>query len=345
MSSQHILVTSMVDEQIPAIIELIQAQERRWKQLDGRLSKVRSIEQIAAMIQDHLSQESPPLIAVDVQNRVRAYVHPTIWQLDPEDELRAFFAERNGLARYLTLPDPADSDAFLVASTLFAELSLRWNNQQVYGEMMRWPCCDLWLDKLLHKQGFLLDSELAYQRSPINLPEIVTSSNDLQARLARPEDEEMLVALFKEELVFHEPYTPFVRMSPSVERAFRDRLALLWSGKSLEAGAPLVIVIEQSGKVVAMAENDLYIVEGGKEEEPYFMPVGYYCHINNMGVSQELRGRGIGRVLLKATVEAFSNVKLDGYILWFNPDNPLSSRFWPRLGFQPLWRTYQRHYK
>lgn len=346
MSSQQILVTSVTDAQITAIIDLMQAQEKRWHRLDPRLSTIHSREQIASMIQYHRSQEQPPLVAMDMQKRVRAYVYPGVWQLDLEDGLRAFFSDRNGLAQCLTLPDPTDADVFSVLSILFAELTQRWNDQQVSGEMVRWPSCDAWLDKLLHKQGFLLDSELAYQKSPMELSETTypVSVAGLRSRLAHSDDEDSLAALFTEELVFHEPYTPFVRMSSSVEHAFRDRLSLLWSGKSLAEGAPLVVVIEQAGRVVAMSESELFIVKEDNNDATYLLPAGRYCHINNMGVSQELRGQGIGHMLVKATVDAFAAMKPDGYILWFNPANPLSSRFWPRLGFQPLWRTYQRHY-
>ncbi|GER92218.1 hypothetical protein KDW_63800 [Dictyobacter vulcani] len=346
MNSQQILVTSVTDARISAIIDLVWAQGQRWHQLDSRLNAISSKEQIASMIQHHRSQEQLPLVAVDTQNRVRAYVHPAIWQLDPEDGLRAFFSDRNGLARYLTLPDPDDADAFLVVSTLFAELTQRRNGQRIRGEIVYWPSCDLWLDKLLHKQGYLLDSELAYQRFPIKIsePPHSYSGTNMQSRLACRDDEDVLAALFTEELVFHEPYTPFVHMNPAVEQAFRDRLSLLWAGKSLEEGAPLVVVIELDGRVVAMSESDLYIVNEDEKDASYLLPAGRYCHINNMGVCQELRGQGIGHMLVKATVDLFEPMNLDGSILWFNPDNPLSSRFWPRLGFQPLWRTYQRHY-
>ncbi|GLV60221.1 hypothetical protein KDH_70420 [Dictyobacter sp. S3.2.2.5] len=343
MYGQHIAVVPVSDEHIPAIVELVRAQERRWYSLDPRLRDVRSTEQVVEMLQLHRSQELPPVVALDEQGRLCGYVHPKIWQLHPKDGLRAFFTARNGLAKSLTLPDPADPNAFRVASALFATLSRLWSEQQVYGEMIRWPCCDPWLSSLVRKQGFLLDSELAYQAAPLAL-ESRTFPEDIHARLARPEDEEALVALFTEELLFHEPYTPFVRMSSSVERAFRDRLDLLWSGKSVEEGAPLVVVIERDAQIVAMSECDLYIIESEDDGEPYFIRRGRYGHINNMGVQQAFRGQGVGRLLVQASFEGLAHLRLGGYLLWFNPANPLSSQFWPRMGFSPLWRTYQRHY-
>ncbi|GHO84816.1 GNAT family N-acetyltransferase [Dictyobacter formicarum] len=343
MDGQHISVTPVTDEHIPAIVELVRAQECRWYRLDPRLRAVRSVEQVTEMLQRHRKMQLPPVVALDAQERVCGYVHPKVWQLHPKDGLRAFFAARNGLVKSLALPDPADPNAFRVATALFSALTRLWSEQQVYGEMMRWPCCDPWMALLLRKQGFLLDSELAYQPVPATLaPRSFPSS--VHARLARPEDEEALLALFTEELLFHEPYTPFVRMNSSVECAFRDRLELFWSGKSVEKGAPIVVVIEWDAQIVAMSENDLYTIEAEDESEPHFMPRGRYGHINNVGVRQAFRGQGIGRLLLQASFECFAHLQLDGYILWFNPANPLSSQFWPRMGFSPLWRTYQRHY-
>nr|WP_281276411.1 GNAT family N-acetyltransferase [Dictyobacter kobayashii] len=106
----------------------------------------------------------------------------------------------------------------------------------------------------------------------------------------------------------------------------------------------MVVVIERDGQIVAMSENELYMIDAEDEDGPDFMLPGRYGHINNMGVRQDLRGQGFGRLLVQATFDAFAHMHLDGYILWFNPANPLSSPFWPRMGFQPLWRTYQRHY-
>jgi GNAT superfamily N-acetyltransferase len=61
-------------------------------------------------------------------------------------------------------------------------------------------------------------------------------------------------------------------------------------------------------------------------------------------VREDLQGQGIGRLLVQGIEDILALLQLDlnGYILWFNPDNPKAASFWPRLGFQPLWTTYQR---
>ncbi|WP_126552618.1 hypothetical protein [Dictyobacter kobayashii] len=169
MTVQHIMVVPVKDEHIPEIVELVRAQESRWYRLDPRLRAARSIEQVEAMLQRDRTRELSPVVALDGHERVCGYVRPTIWQLQPEDGLRAFFTERNGMAQALTLPDPANPIAVRVATALFSTLTHLWSQHQAHGEMVRWPCCDLWLDQVVHKQGFLLDSALAYQVHPPTL--------------------------------------------------------------------------------------------------------------------------------------------------------------------------------
>ncbi len=105
-------------------------------------------------------------------------------------------------------------------------------------------------------------------------------------------------------------------------------------------GAPLVLVAEQQGQVVGMAENTLLDVSA--DEEPGFTPPGRYACIDNVCVREQVRGQGIGRLLVQAVFEAFAPLQLAGYVLWYNPGNPLAAFFWPHLGFVPLWTTYQR---
>ena len=164
-------------------------------------------------------------------------------------------------------------------------------------------------------------------------------------------------------------------------QAFRSRLARIWTGETFEEGAPLVVVVmsyrilcngikrkcvkaspalaprlfcnsalhkirygvvvvERGNEIVAMAESDLLIL--GPSEEPNFLPSGRYGHLNNVSVRNDMRGQGVGHTLVQAVFNFFETAHLDGYLLWFNPDNPLARAFWSRLGFLPVWRTYQR---
>lgn len=334
----QILVTVAGEEESRAAASLLLAQQIRQRALDLRLPEASTRTELAAL----LDSDDHPLVALDEGGQVRGSVRPSVWQLSLTSILRAFLSLRNGIARTLALPDPADEDAHAVATALLAALSEHWQNHETTGDLIRWPSADLWLEPLLAEQGFRLDSVCALRsleprevHAPVSLPGFVT-------RPARPDDEEILVGLLDEELRYHERYTPFVRSSPIVLNAFRRKLARLWTGASLEERGPLVLVGEQGGEVVAMAENTLLDVS--LDDEPGFTSPGRYGCIDNVSVREHLRGQGIGRLLVQAIFDAFAatGLQLDGYLLWYNPENPQAGRFWPHLGFVPLWTTYQR---
>ena len=89
-----------------------------------------------------------------------------------------------------------------------------------------------------------------------------------------------------------------------------------------------------------MAENELLIVPdtGGYG----LMPPGRYGYLNNVSVSEKARDLGIGHMLVAEVFKAFQPLQIDAYLLWYSQDNPRASRFWPHMGFRPLWKTYQR---
>jgi GNAT superfamily N-acetyltransferase len=264
---------------------------------------------------------------------------PGVWELAETSILLAFLSARNGVARHLALPDPKEADARAAAAALLVALSASWRGGGTTGDLVRWPSADPWLEPSLTEHGFRLDSICTLQPPvPLGLP----AKPSLRVREALPEDEEALVRLLEEELRYHEQYTPFVRSGPAVLQAFRRKLARRWAGAQLSEGAPLLLVVDQGREIVAMAENTL--LEVSRDDEPGFTPPGRYACIDNVSVREERRGQGIGHLLVQAIFAAFAatSLPLDGYILWYNPDNPQAGRFWPRQGFVPLWTTYQR---
>jgi GNAT superfamily N-acetyltransferase len=279
-------------------------------------------------------------VAHDHSGRLRGAVVPALWELSAQSPLQAFLTRRNGIARHLTLPNPQEQDAEAVAAALLGALSQCWRERRTTGDLIRWPSHDPWIARILLAHGFLLDSVCAlHPTGPPGFP-VSPIPSAIQIRFARPTDEAVLLSLFEEELCFHEACVPFARNSPGARRGFQGKLAQLWRGETLEQGAPLVLVVEQQSRVVAMAECTLLNVTA--DDEPGFTPAGRYGCIDHVCVREQVRGQGIGRVLVQAIFDAFASHPPDGYVLWYNPDNPLAEAFWPRLGFVPLWATYQR---
>ena len=342
MRQPQVIITALTEAEVPAVVDLVIAQQARQHTRDPCLGAARSRAQIEAALADLRESQEQPLVALDARGQVRGYVRAGVWELSQDSILRAFLSARNGIAQRLALPAPEEEDAPVVATALLAALSDYWRRSGTTGDLIRWPSADLWLEAVLVEQGFQLDSVCATRSLQPIAETTLAPSFPLVTRHARPEDKEALAALFEEELRYHERFTPFVRSSPSVLAAFRRKLARLWAGASLWEGAPLMLVVERAGEIVAMAENTLLVL--GSDDEPGFTPPGHYACIDNVSVREGLRGQGIGRRLLQAVFDAFaaSGLQFDGYILWYNPDNPQAGRFWPHMGFQPLWTTYQR---
>ena len=336
------IIASVSRKEIPAVTDLLLAQETRQHLLEPRLRSVRSRDAIEAELLQHLHSNEQPFAVYNAQGQVRGYAHAAIWELPGHSVLHAFLSPRNGITTSLVLPDPEDEDAHEVTQIVFTHLSALWQKQASTGDLIRWPCQDTWLEPLLFEQGFLLDSICAvFPPQPLAL-EQRTSSSSLHIRLAQPGDEEALVELFQQELQYHEDHVPCSRVSPLALHGFRAKLARLWAGASLQEGAPFILVVEDEQNIVAMAENTL--LEVLPNEIPGFTPPGHYGCIDNVCVSKESRGKGIGRQLMQAVFDVFTTEQLapDGYALWYNPDNPQAGQFWPHLGFYPLWATYQR---
>jgi GNAT superfamily N-acetyltransferase len=335
-----------IEADIAALIPLIQAQQERQQHQDARLP-LTSADDIATILRNqctHDGHSGTPLVARNAQGQVRGYAQAATWHLKETSLLRSFLTADNGIVRTLTVPPPHDADTQTVMMALLDTLDSYWNDVATTGDLIRWPSTDAaWIEPLLIARGFRLDSMCALRPlQPSFFPVRPESLLAIQIRTARPDDEEALVALFEEELRFHERMTPFVHSSPQVLHAFRNKLARIWEGEAFEQGTPIVLVVEHEGAIVAMAENTM--LEVGPQDDPGFTPPGRYWCFDNVSVREHFHGQGLGRLLVQAVedIRWSLHLELDGSVLWFNPDNPNAARFWSRLGFQPLWTTYQR---
>lgn len=340
-----VIVEAAVEQDIPALVELIGAQEARWHQLDARLRPARSADEARAMLAQQWEQvDAAPLVARTSGGQVRGYALPVLREFSYESVADAqaleVFEPRTGFVESLTLPSPDEADALPVATALLAGIQRWWQEQGTLAEMCHWPTRDTWLDERLRAAGlepFLQRSvRAAAPLSPSSRP----APADARLRLAVPADEETLVALYMEESIYHHEHSPFFRRSPLQDAAFRAWIAPAWAGMAVEEGGPLIVVVERAGEVVALAVNEFFVVEDGSHRD--CLPLGRYIDIAEVGVRADLRGQGIGRVLVQGVFDACTRLRPDGYVLGFSTHNPLSSRFWPHLGFQPSLTFYQR---
>jgi ribosomal protein S18 acetylase RimI-like enzyme len=339
--SRDIMLLPATQAHITAIVNLWKAQDLRHYALDPALHTPRLPEAMRAFVHNQIQSGEAAFVALDSEQYVRGYVAPARWDLSATSVLHAFLTPRNGITQAFILPDPREKDAEEVGRTLLNFLSMWWREQQTTGDLLRWPTSDSWLDPLLKAQGFLLDSHCAIRpMTPLEATSYHTPN--VTIRLAVQDDEEQLMELFLAEMAIHAETVACSRISDVALKGFQSKLQQLWTRADQEEQLFILVAEQRDGEVVGMAENVLISV--ASDEAPGFTPPGSYGCLDNVSVKREFQGQGIGRLLVDTALSIFLQKYpgLNKAILWYNPDNPSASRFWPRLGFHDLWTTYQR---
>lgn len=71
------------------------------------------------------------------------------------------------------------------------------------------------------------------------------------------------------------------------------------------------------------------------------LPSGSWAQVHTVSVAPEARGRGVGRALTAVAHERFRARGAHGTYVFYSPHNALSSVFWHRRGYHPLWTTWE----
>lgn len=327
------LLQLLPETDFAALVDLLVAQDTRFKQSDPRLRPPRLPAEISDSLEAYLGLEV--FLVRGEAGEIQAFGIPDIWEIPPGSEMLGFLRPETGVARFLATVD-FDGSATLIPDMLLDALLDWWVEHEAGGVSIDWPSIDTRTGNRLVERGFARDITGA-MRPLGSLPDR-PSTDGITIRRAKPGDEKALVALHLEELRFHETHTPHVRVVPGTEPAFRERLDRVWRNESVEDGASLIMVAVRAGKVVGFTENWISSMRGS------WLPGGRYGYLNSVGVSAEHRGHGIGRLLALETLKALAGYPIDAYTLYFAYANPLSSRFWPRMGFRPVVDTYKRHF-
>lgn len=288
------------------IDELLQLKAERLQAMDTRLRLARST-------------EAPGLVAVDATGLVGGHLRPVLVEVPEEDEMRSFAAARAVSWREVTAVDTGALAALVDVARMPGA-----------ADAALWPAVDSEAEPVF--AGLGLEPAFAFA---LRAPGPLTPRRSAAVRAARPEDADALAALHAEEVAFHEPHTPYVRVVPTLEPAFRSRLDRLWAGAN---DGSSVHVLTVDGVVAGMCESMVQTVQdnGGQ------LPAGRYGYLNSVAVGARFRGQGFGRTLVSSVIDDLAATGVDGYTLWFALGNPLASQVWPRLGFRPLWISYER---
>jgi GNAT superfamily N-acetyltransferase len=201
------------------------------------------------------------------------------------------------------------------------------------------------LDPILQGLGFRHTSDFAYR--PLSEPSLdFHSVPGVHIRRALLDDQEALIDLFEELVTYHVANDPGAdRMHPLVLRDFERMISTLdprrWQ---------LVVAEEAQGGGVpgALLGFGLGSLELEESSPTYInmMPVGQVGFIHEFAVTERARGRGVGRALHAALALALASRSkgqpMHGLWLIYRTTNPTSSRFWPALGYKPLYQMWRR---
>jgi ribosomal protein S18 acetylase RimI-like enzyme len=325
------------DQSLAPLVQLMEAQQGRRQRFDDRLPRATYLGLEARLAESCLKAGSQPVV-VRRGGKLLAFAIPSILSFPSDSDQLAFFVQRNGFAHELTLSNTSKTGPQESLIPLLNLLSSKWAAQHAPDAVLMWPSRDVDIEPTLRSVGFRLDSYTAFRLPDFQAQDVATPLN-VQTRLAAPEDEDAIVALHLDVVAAHVPSSPFARVVETLSPRLRERLARTWAGDSAEAGAPIVLVAECKGHVVAMAECWLKIIESASDER---LPPGRYGYINSFGVANSLRGSGIGRVLEHAVTRTLAELHIDGSYLIFSAYNVASQGFWSAMGYDPLWTTYQR---
>ena len=203
--------------------------------------------------------------------------------------------------------------------------------------VVTWPSRDVTATRVLLDHGLAPLAVLAV-RPPGPAP-APPADPSLTVRRAGPADLEACVALAMEELAYSSLVGGSV-MRPEATQVKRTTLR-----DRLGRGEPTWLA-ERGGRPVGLLEC------GRAEASPgtwlaTLLPPGRWGYVNCATVTTHARGGGVGRALLAAALPVLDHDDDPaagpgrGSYLYYNPPNPLSSVFWPRAGYRPLWTLWE----
>ncbi|WP_026066367.1 GNAT family N-acetyltransferase [Actinoalloteichus spitiensis] len=195
-----------------------------------------------------------------------------------------------------------------------------------------WPSRDAEVARVLLDHGFVPLSVLAIRTSP--MPSRPAPADDrIRVRRAGPGDLAEVLDLAMAELGYSALVGGTV-VRPDArhlkEEALRTRLA----------GDHPVWLAEVDGLAVGLAECAWSPVAEGSPGATR-LPTGLLGYVNCVSVAPGARGLGVGQLLMARAHEEFDRAGTRATYLYYNPPNPLSSVFWPRQGYRPLWTIWE----
>lgn len=278
------------------------------------------------------------LLAIEGK-RVVGIAAPDVTVYPPGSDFPTYYPMRKGTLKALILGGATADECRCILATLLKGADYYWADEEATGAEVIWPNRDFSIRTELEKIGFALDGYLAFSRHVASESRMVPSLPGLQIRHANVSDQEVVVRLYLEIIEAHVICSPFARTIPAAEPRFRERLGAILKNENHDYSSSFILVAELDGVVVAMAECWTTIVA---PDQNFPVPIGRYGYVNSFGVSSSTRRSGIGHVLESAVRSEFNRHGLNSSYLWYSSYNASARNFWPGVGYDAVWVSYQR---
>ncbi|PXY28561.1 GNAT family N-acetyltransferase [Prauserella flavalba] len=188
-----------------------------------------------------------------------------------------------------------------------------------------WPSLATGVVPALLRHGFAPSAVLAVrERAPV----APVRADGVEVRAATAADAEELAGLWLDELRYA------VLVGPAVNRPDAAGWLLGELRRTLERGEP-VWLAESQGVPVGLA------MCAWPAPAPDRIANGLWAHVGTVSVAPGARGTGVGRTLMATAHRELLARGAHGTYLFYSPHNALSSVFWHRQGYRPLWTTWE----
>lgn len=196
--------------------------------------------------------------------------------------------------------------------------------------VVTWPSRDVAASREFLRHGLAALTVLAVRTtSAANHP---PRDVDARVRPASPDDLPAMLRLAMAELEYS-AQVGAATMRPNASAVKEESLRQWFTPLST------ALLAEIDGTVVGMAQFRLSRVD--ESSEPRLLPNGCWGYVHCVSVLPEARGRGIGDRLVAEVHAELDRRWVRGVCLYYNLANPLSSVFWPRHGYRPLWTIWE----
>lgn len=197
--------------------------------------------------------------------------------------------------------------------------------------VVTWPSRDTEGSAVLLAHGFQPLSVLAVRRP--ERERAAAPPRGLVVRLATRSDLDVTVPLALAELAYSAQVGGTI-LRPDAADLKREALSY-----RIARGDP-VWLAERDGVAVGLAE--CWVTDADPQAQRRFpVPPGRWGYVNTVSVLPGARGSGVGRAMMTVAHRELARVGVVGTYLYYNPPNPLSSVFWPRQGYRPLWTVWE----